>query len=496
MIFERVKHSDFFASVISLEHMTTARMLTLRKFLHWRALKLLIILSTMAFVTLALLQYQQKLKRPARARWRTVMESSSECVAPVKELGCAVPAFTAEWSTVPSLDIQIYSAHIDDRLVVDGEIQNFIRIIGLLRKSATQVRLYCLANYPSGEQTTARATLDKVWIDSWDNATHKDLLTPYIISCHIGADLQEQPSGVSILTDPCECPSNNLRLRRQMPPPRRDFMVCVKGLFFSRDKSRELMQWLEMLYLLGAKHIHMYNYLLHKKTKKMLKFYQRYRNLTLQKISLPPREYPQGMGFLKNFLVNKAWEKRRLELVPYNDCYYQYKDKFDYITLLDVDELIVPRDLDATSWPTLMHKIRDVEAEAVSKYASFAFSNAYFFRDKDSPMDILVQTQRSANLSRPGFAVKSFFTANGSLAVFNHYTLIPLRPEIRKCAIVGSDIGLVHHYRDSCPQLMEKECENDFMKFVIKDDTVPKKFARRLHQALEAVTHDMKNALF
>lgn len=95
-----------------------------------RALKLLIILSTMAFVTLALLQYQQKLKRPARARWRTVMESSSECVAPVKELGCAVPAFTAEWSTVPSLDIQIYSAHIDDRLVVDGEIQNFIRIIG------------------------------------------------------------------------------------------------------------------------------------------------------------------------------------------------------------------------------------------------------------------------------------------------------------------------------------------------------------------------------
>lgn len=92
----------------------------------------------------------------------------------------------------------------------------FDNLSGLLRKSATQVRLYCLANYPSGEQTTARATLDKVWIDSWDNATHKDLLTPYIISCHIGVDLEEQPSGVSILTDPCECPSNNLRLRYRL----------------------------------------------------------------------------------------------------------------------------------------------------------------------------------------------------------------------------------------------------------------------------------------
>lgn len=273
-------------------------------------------------------------------------------------------------------------------------------------------------------------------------------------------------------------------------------MVCVKGLYFTKDNSKELMQWIEMLYLLGAKHIHMYNYRLHKNARRLLKFYQRYRSLTLQKLTLPPREYPRGMGFLEHFLFNKTWEKRRLELVPYNDCYYQYKDKYNYIALLDVDELIIPRDPDVTSWTELLAKVREAEGAATRRYASFAFNNAYFFRDKSAPMDVLRQTQRSANISGPGRAMKSFFTAEGSLAVFNHYTLIALRPELRKCAIIGSDIGLVHHYRNECPRLMEVECEDNFMKFRVEDDTVPRKYARRLKQALDAVAHDMKNARF
>ncbi|OQR72565.1 hypothetical protein BIW11_03750 [Tropilaelaps mercedesae] len=460
-----------------------------------RHLRLFAVLATTAFITVGLVKQQQKQGRPTRARWRA-SEAASECAAPIKEMGCSVPAFTAEWAIVPGLELQIYSAHLDDRLVVDGKTQNFIRAIGLFRKSATQVRLYCLASYPSGEQSTVKATLDRVWFDKWDNGSPKDLLTPYIVSCHIGVGLREHPSSVSIVSDPCACPSNNLRLRRLQPLPRKDFMVCVKGLFFTKDNSRELMQWIEMLFLLGAKHIHMYNYRLHKNTRKMLKFYQRYRELTLQKLSLPPQVYPQGIGFLENFLFNKTWEKRRLELVPYNDCYYRYKDKFDYIALLDVDELIIPRDPDVISWPGLMEKVREVEANAVDKYASFAFSNGYFFRDKGTPMDVLEQTQRSANLSRPGYAVKSFFTADGSLAVFNHYTMLPLRPGVRKCAIVGSDIGLVHHYRDSCPRLMDRQCQDDLMKFVVKDETVPVKFARRLRQALQVVSQDMSNALY
>lgn len=250
-----------------------------------------------------------------------------------------------------------------------------------------------------------------------------------------------------------------------------------------------------MIFLLGAKHIHFYHYHVHHKTRRVLKFYEKFRRVSLQKLTLPPREYPQGLGFLDNFLNRKTWEKRRLELVPYNDCYYKMRTKYEYVVLLDIDELIVPRDPDVTTWAGVMERIRETETGAVEKYASFAFTNAYFFRKNGAPMDILQQTERSANLSRPGFAVKSFFTSEGSLAVFNHYTLIPLRAETRKCAIVGTDIALVHHYRDSCPMKMEDECANNYMKYKVKDLTILK-YDVKLREAVEDSEMMMRNANF
>ena len=367
----------------------------------------------------------------------------------------------------------------------------------LLRKSATQIKFYCIVDYPSGAQRSARASIDRIWLDSWDNGTHRDIPTPHIFSCYLGDATKESPSSVSIVTDVCACPSNNLRLRKPLPEgsTREGFAVCVKGLFYPKDISSHLVQWIEMISLLGAKHIRFYHYHVHPKTRKTLRFYEKFRHVSLQKLTLPPREYPQGLGFLKNFLTTRTWQKRRLELVPYNDCYYRLRNKYEYVVLLDIDEIIVPRDPDATTWTEVVERIRETEEDAIDKYASFAFTNAYFFRESGTPMDILQQTERSANLSRPGFAVKSFFTSEGSLAVFNHYTLIPLRADTRKCAIVGSDIALVHHYRDSCPLKMEEECVSNFMKYKTKDLTVLK-YAIKLRDAIEEVKMNMRNAIY
>ncbi|XP_003737526.1 uncharacterized protein LOC100903675 [Galendromus occidentalis] len=427
-------------------------------------------------------------------------EPTIDCAEPVKELSCSIPAFTAEWSIIPGVDIEIYSAHLDDRIKDDSGVrQHTIRTIALLRKSATQIKFFCIVNYPSGAQRSARASVDRIWLDSWDNGSHRDIPTPHILSCNLGDATKESPSSVSIVTDVCACPSNNLRVRKPPSPEgsthKKGFAVCVKGLFYPKDISASLIQWIEMIHLLGAEHIQFYLYHVHHKTRRTLKFYEKFRQVAVRKLTLPPREYPQGLGFLENFLKTRTWEKRRLELVPYNDCYYRMRNKYEYVVLLDIDEIIVPRDPDTGTWAGVMERIRETEAEAIDKYASFAFTNAYFFRKLGTPIDILQQTERSANLSRPGFAVKSFFTSDGSLAVFNHYTLIPLRAGTRKCAIVGPDIALVHHYRDSCPSKMEEECASNFMKYKTNDMTILK-YDVKLREAIAEVKANMKNAIY
>ena len=64
------------------------------------------------------------------------------------------------------------------------------------------------------------------------------------------------PVSVSLAENKCDQATNNLRVTYDPPKDgeeKRKFAVCVKGLDFpDRDISGRLMEWIEMLNILGA----------------------------------------------------------------------------------------------------------------------------------------------------------------------------------------------------------------------------------------------------
>ncbi|KFM75103.1 hypothetical protein X975_15676, partial [Stegodyphus mimosarum] len=109
--------------------------------------------------------------------------------------------------------------------------------------------------------------------------------------------------------------------------------------------------------------------------------------------------------------------------------------------------------------------------------ASLSAANVYFFdsfgEDPDltipKHMHMLRHVYRSANFTPPGFAQKSFFLINNTLSTSNHYALNVLHPNLRTTLQIHKKLAKLHHYRNECPPLMEKDCKENFMKYREKD---------------------------
>jgi hypothetical protein len=116
-----------------------------------------------------------------------------------------------------------------------------------------------------------------MWVCKWGNC-RQGLLQPYLIACKIPNNspyVKRVPAAVSIVEKPCETASNNLRVIYNKPPEqeKKDFAVCVKGLdFLHDDLSVRMVEWIEMLNILGADKIFLYELAVHPNISKVLRF--------------------------------------------------------------------------------------------------------------------------------------------------------------------------------------------------------------------------------
>lgn len=128
-----------------------------------------------------------------------------------------------------------------------------------------------------------------------------------------------------------------------MPAKRGQFAVCVKGLdFLQQDLSTRLVEWIELLGLLGADKIFLYELEVHPNISKVLNYYQKTGKIVLTPITLPG-EQPNIPGLRHMYLKSKITSKRQNEVIPYNDCLYRNLYSYDYIALMDTDEVILPK---------------------------------------------------------------------------------------------------------------------------------------------------------
>ncbi|XP_053986409.1 uncharacterized protein LOC128880399 [Hylaeus volcanicus] len=406
------------------------------------------------------------------------------------------------WQTMRTTNgtFQFFGAFYDRRKL--SRIGPAIRIVGMIDRIEPTVKTHCQLWYDGEREPKVVETLEYkyIWYPKWGNYK-QGIYQPYVIACKVPLShwLKGPPASVSMVEKPCDTASNNLRVIYNKPEHKKDFAVCVKGLdFLHEDLSVRLVEWIELITLLGADKIFFYQLQVHPNVTKVLDHYQRLGKVHVTPLTLPGGQ-PNVPAFQHMYLTKKTSHKRQNELIPYNDCLYKHMYEYEYIALLDVDEVIMPVQ-DAT-WQDLMKRVL-VKAFKIRNEtrASYNVRNVYFLDDllhshgyfKDIPkyMHMLQHVYRSKNFTKPNQYIKCFHNPERVVTLHNHFPLACLGSGCTSYPIETEDAQL-QHYRADCVSSLKKSCVQ-YRENSILDTTV----WRYKDQLIERVTRTLETLGF
>ncbi|XP_054716445.1 uncharacterized protein LOC129225929 [Uloborus diversus] len=359
-----------------------------------------------------------------------------------------------------------YSAYADKRI----EDNAFIRILAVCKETP---EVFCRIWQNDTESYVIKAEVKEMWINSWDFARKGRYYQPILVSCPLSSS--SLPIAVSLVSKPCTEPRNIFKIHLDDIDKKQNFAICLKPLYFNEDVYHRLLEWLELQFILGADVVNIYAYKLHPKIWNAINSYSESGKVIVKNFSLPVDTYE--MLLRQDKTMERLWQKRRYEMIVYNDCFYKHIHSHKYVINLDLDEAIVPKF--HNSWVHLLENA-SLENPNLKRSASISVANVYFFDSFGSVTDnaipvymhMLRHIYRSANFTPPGFAQKSFFSTDYSSIVSNHYTIRTIRTGIRMISTIDKKLAQLHHYRVSCPPLMEEDCKKNYMKYKRKDPTL------------------------
>lgn len=392
------------------------------------------------------------------------------------------------WQTFSGINgssFYLYGAYYDNRW--RGGVLPMIRILAMIDRISPPPTLCQIWFDRISVPIISPATYIYGWYNKWGN--YKDgFLQPYIITCKIprikGLPKDFYPTSVSLVENRCSKASNNLRIINNRPEQKQEFAVCVKGLdFLHEDLSVRLVEWIELLRLLGAQKIFLYELEIHPNITKVLNYYQETGLVELTKITLPGHQ-PNLPGFRHLYLKNKLTNKRQNELIPYNDCLYRNLYSYNYVVLLDIDEVIMP--IKHQNWSELMREVQRLSLlERNYTRASYNVRNVYFLDDLNHNeeqmrheaheagvpryLHMLQHVYRSQNYTNPGQYVKCFHNTERAVSLHNHFPLNCFG----SCTTFSIPIQLAHlqHYRKDCVGPLKKSCK-EFRTYTTRDTTI------------------------
>lgn len=394
---------------------------------------------------------------------------------------------------------QLYGAYYDVRRF--SKIGPAIRILGMINRIEPTVKTYCQIWFESQQEPVFVKVMEYkyIWYKKWGNYK-QGIYQPYLIACQIPHKYHKiVPASVSIVEKPCDTATNNIRIIYNKPEKKKDFAVCVKGLdFLHEDLSVRLVEWIELLGILGAEKVFFYELQVHPNISKVLRYYEKLGRVESTPLTLPGGQ-PNVPGFQHMYLVRKVNHKRQNELIPYNDCLYKNLYTYKYIALLDVDEVIMP--VNMMSWKELMDvvEVKALEIRNETR-ASYNVRNVYFLDDlihthgwfKDIPkyMHMLQHVYRSKNFTKPNQYVKCFHNPERALTLHNHFPLACLGSGCTSYSINTTDAQL-QHYRADCVKTLKKTCTEYRQNSVV--DTTIWKYKDKL---ISRTTETLKNLGF
>lgn len=234
---------------------------------------------------------------------------------------------------------------------------------------------------------------------------------------------------MSLVELPCDHAENNLQILSDQPPDgvKKRFCVCSKYFTF-KDKNfiARFIEWVHMVNILGAEKIHFFVKYVHPDMQKVINYFEE-----------------QGMMETWNFLEptgvtdtsDHVWQAYQLEVNTLTDCFYRVKNFYDFVGIMDFDEVIMPVVSEDFTWEDIISRANE------SEYKDYYVSQNVYYPNKGAPsipniptyMYMLQHVERSQNFSKNGCAVKSLFGTERVLAIHNHAAHYCIAPTGHRC---------------------------------------------------------------
>ena len=254
------------------------------------------------------------------------------------------------------------------------------------------------------------------------------------------------PTSVSLVEFSCDHAENNLKILDIQPTNGRKkrFGVCSKmARLDNRFFVIRFVEWIHMMQLLGAEKIHFSYEYVHPDLFKIINYFE-------QQGIIETWGYLNPSGIKDSELFSR--QSRQLQVNVQTDCFYRVRNMYDFVAIVDLDEIIIPvTEVDLTWDDILKRAIKPHDVDA------FVFRNVYYpdlgLKSKlEVPhfLYILQHTARSQNSSPPGDAVKSLFKTETVLTVHNHMPHHCIGSQTHNCKYydVPINIGQNSHYRN------------------------------------------------
>ncbi|XP_073947913.1 uncharacterized protein [Choristoneura fumiferana] len=376
------------------------------------------------------------------------------------------------WQTLRTSEgvFHLYGAYLDARNT--SALGPAVRLLAVHDRIKPTLATHCQLWFDERPEPAVVRVLEYkyVWNSKWGN--YRDgVLQPYLLACVLPADVRGRiPRAVSLVERPCDRAPNCLRVHHDPPaPPERqhEFAVCVKGLDFQHeDLSVRLVEWIELVRLLGAHKVFFYSLQVHPNITKVLRYYEARGAAAVTPLTLPGGQ-PNLPGLQHMYLKKKTTHKRQMEVIPYNDCLYRNLYRYRRLALLDVDEVIVP--LQDPDWAGLMRRVLPLATPAPGKppRSSYHASNVYYLDslrhahawEAGAPryMHMLQHVYRTRNFTKPGQYVKAFHETARVLTLHNHFPFACLGAACSSYALDTATARL-QHYRADCVTALSKSC--------------------------------------
>lgn len=369
---------------------------------------------------------------------------------------------------IPSGFVKIFNAYLDDR-----RNQNIVKInvLSFLINITTDT-IYCQFWYDEvSEPVVIKATeYQMMWTNTWRIVPNES--QPYLITCPIYHDdfSKGLPISVSLAAAPCENATNNMMIINNQPTngTKAKFGVCSKATHYSdRNYISRIIEWIHLLKILGAAKIYIYNEYVHPDIFDVLEYFQ-------EKNYIEVYPFIQPSGIPDN--VKHHGQEVLLQMTVLNDCFYRTRNLYEYIAVLDTDEVIIPVKANERTWFDLMVRY------AHETHDGFIADNFYYPDIEAAVIDgipkymyMLQHVQGSSNYTKLPYKIqyKSFQKPDNIVVVHNHSPLICF-DGILNCRNVTFplDIAQLSHYRDHIDENVTINLKNDTTIWKYKNDLI------------------------